>query len=130
MKAKLAVLIAGVGLLAPAYGHHSFAAEFDQRKPITLKGCVTKVEWTNPHTHFFIEVKDEQGKVASWDLEMGSPNGLYREGWTRTSLKIGDDVVVEGFRAKDGSNLANAVSVTLSDGRRVLAGSSADTAKK
>jgi hypothetical protein len=129
MKSKLAVLIAGVGLLAPAFGHHSFAAEFDQRKPITLAGCVTKVEWTNPHAHFFIEVKDQQGKVTSWDLEMGSPNGLYREGWTRSSLKIGDDVVVEGFRAKDGSNLANAVSVKLADGRRVFAGSSADSKK-
>lgn len=129
MKSRLAVLIAGVGLLAPAYGHHSFAAEFDQRKPITLAGCVTKVEWTNPHAHFFIEVKDQQGKVTSWDLEMGSPNGLYREGWTRSSLKIGDDVVVEGFRAKDGSNLANAVSVKLADGRRVFAGSSADSKK-
>jgi hypothetical protein len=126
---KLAVLMAGAGLLAPAYGHHSFAAEFDQRKPITLSGCVTKVEWTNPHAHFFIEVKETNGKVATWDLEMGSPNVLQREGWTRKSLKIGDDIVIQGYRAKDGSNLANAVSVTLADGKQVFAGSSADAKK-
>jgi hypothetical protein len=130
MKAKLAVLIAGLGLLAPVYGHHSFAAEFDQRKPITLKGCVTKVEWMNPHTHFFIEVADDQGKVTTWDLEMGSPNGLQREGWTRKSLQIGDEVLVQGYRAKDGSNLVNAASVTFSDGRKVSAASSADSTKQ
>ncbi|HEY4364902.1 MAG TPA: DUF6152 family protein [Bryobacteraceae bacterium] len=129
MRTKLAVFLAGVGLLAPVYGHHSFAAEFDQRKPITLAGCVTKVEWMNPHAHFYIDVKDATGKVTNWDLEMGSPNGLYKEGWNRNSLKTGDDVVIQGFRAKDGSNLANAVSVTFADGRKVSAASSADAAK-
>ena len=129
MRTRLAVLIAGAALLAPAYGHHSFAAEFDQRKPITLTGCVTKVEWMNPHTHFYMDVKDATGKVTNWDLEMGSPNGLYKEGWTRKSLSIGDDVVIQGFRAKDGSNLANAVSVTFADGRKISAASSADTTK-
>jgi hypothetical protein len=111
--------------VAPAFAHHSFAAEFDERQPITISGCVTKLEWTNPHAHFYLDVKDAQGKVTNWDFEMGSPNALMHEGWFRTSLKPGDDVTVQGFRAKDGSNLVNAKTVKLSDGRNVFAGSSA-----
>lgn len=106
--------------------HHSFAAEFDPQQPITLTGVVTKVEWLNPHTHFYVDVKDQNGKVVNWDLETGSPNGLSREGWTRNSLKAGDTVTVQAFRAKDGSNLASARSVTLADGRKVFAGSAED----
>jgi hypothetical protein len=106
--------------------HHSFAAEFDQNQPITLVGAVSKVEWMNPHTHFYIDVKDETGKVVNWDLETGSPNALSRRGWTRNSLKIGDQVTVQAFRAKDGSSLASARTVTLSDGRKVFAGSADD----
>jgi hypothetical protein len=130
MNAKLPAILAVIaGLLiavAPMLAHHSFAAEFDQNKPITLNGVVTKVEWMNPHTHFYIDVKDENGKVVNWDLETGSPNALSRRGWTRTALKPGDVVTVQAFHAKDGSSLASARTVTLSDGRKVFAGSADD----
>ena len=130
MRTKLAVAAAGLGLLlasVPAIAHHSFAAEFDAAKPIKLTGSVTKVEWMNPHTYFYIDVKDEKGAVTNWGLEMGSPNGLMRQGWTRNSMKIGDVVTVEGSAAKDGSNIGNARSVTLAGGQRLFAGSSQQT---
>ncbi|HTC37157.1 MAG TPA: DUF6152 family protein [Bryobacteraceae bacterium] len=128
MKAAFAFLIAGVGLLAPtgAEAHHSFAAEYDSKKPVTLKGTVTKVEWTNPHARFYIDVKDEGGNVANWNLELASPNVLARNGWTRHSLNVGDQVTVEGAQAKDGSQMANARSVVLADGKKVFGGSAND----
>jgi hypothetical protein len=132
MKLKFASLAAGVGLLVsavPVLAHHSFAAEYDSNKPVTLKGTVSKVEWTNPHARFYVDVKDDGGKVTTWNLELASPNVLVRNGWSRNSLKVGDAVTVSGSMAKDGANLANARTVVLADGRKVFAGSPTDEGK-
>jgi hypothetical protein len=110
----------------PVYAHHAFAAEYDSNKPITVSGTVTKLEWLNPHARFYIDAKDESGKIVNWDFELASPNGLMRRGWTRNSLKPGDIVTVSGFRAKSGLPIGNARTVTLADGKKVFAGSSFD----
>jgi hypothetical protein len=99
--------------------HHSFAAEFDRNKPVTLEGVVTKVEWQNPHTRLYVDVTDTTGKVVNWELELASPNGLMRAGWTRHSLQGGERITVKGFLAKDGSHLANA-STIVADGKVIL----------
>ena len=119
-------LVLGMAVV-PASAHHSFAAEYDSAKPVTLTGTVTKVEWMNPHARFYIDVKDDEGKVTNWEFELGSPNGLMRRGWTRNSLKEGDVVTVAGSLAKDGSKLANARTIKLADGRQVFAGSASET---
>ena len=107
-----------------ALAHHSFAAEFDSTKPVTLKGTITKVEWTNPHTYFYVDATDENGKRGEWAVEGGAPNVLYRQGWKPDTLKVGDKVVITGSRARNGMNLANAISFVLEDGRCVFAGTS------
>ena len=128
MHNRLAALIGALALLAatPVVAHHSFAAEFDANKPFKMTGIVTKVEWQNPHTFFYVDVTDEKtGKVINWAMEMGSPNGLMRNGWTRNTLKIGTTVTVEGSLARDGSATANARAVTLTEtGQRLFAASS------
>jgi hypothetical protein len=130
MKSSLTFVVAataGVFLAAvPLSGHHSFATEYDRSKPVTLTGSVTKLEWINPHARFHMDVKDESGNVVNWEIEMGSPAGLLRLGWTRNSLKFGEVVVVNGYLAKDGSNLANSTTVTL-NGRRLFSGSSTES---
>jgi hypothetical protein len=126
MRAKMLTVMAGGLMLAavPMLAHHSFSAEYDRAKTISLKGTVTKVEWMNPHARFYVDVKDDGGKVTNWEFELGSPNGLMRQGWTRNSLKPGDGITVNGSRAKDGSNLVNASNVAFEDGKRVLGGAS------
>ena len=110
----------------PSLAHHAFVAQFDADKPIKLVGKVTSIEWQNPHAWFYIDVEDDDGNVASWGLELASPNLLVRNGWTRSSLKVGDIVTVEGFHARDGSNTGNAQAVTLKEtGRNLFTGSNA-----
>jgi hypothetical protein len=128
MKTSLAGFLV-VLLLAPLplLAHHSFAAEFDSSKPVTVKGAVSKVEWTNPHIWIYVDTKDESGAVAKWECEMGSPNSLMRQGWRADSLKQGDQITIEGTRAKNGTNTCNARTVRLADGTRLFAGSSEGT---
>jgi hypothetical protein len=130
MKVKIAAFSVVVGLVLATPGvvaHHSFAAEFDAMKPLNLKGVVTKIEWSNPHTYFYMDVTGADGKVVNWGMEMGSPNGLMRQGWTRNTLKVGDVINVEGSQAKDGSHVGNARIVVLTaTGKRLFAASSQD----
>ena len=117
--ATLAVLAAG----APLAAHHSFAAEFDGSKPVTLTGTVTKMDWINPHAWLHMDVKGPDGKVVSWAVEGGAPNSLLRRGWNKNSVPAGTTVTVQGFRARDGSNRANGREVTLPDGKKLFIGS-------
>jgi len=123
MTMKPVILMIGIMAAVPALAHHSSAAEFDFNKPVALAGTVTKVEWTNPHARIYMEVKDADGKVSSWECELGSPNTLMHKGWTRNSLKPGDQISVSGFLAKDGDKVANAREVKLANGKKVFAGS-------
>jgi tRNA(Ile2) C34 agmatinyltransferase TiaS len=127
MNPRFAAVIAGIGLLVvatPVVAHHSFAAEYDARKQVIVKGLVTRIEWTNPHAHVLIDVKDDNGNVTTLNFELASPLVLLQCGWKAMSLNVGDEVTVEGAMANDGSNRANARAVTLADGRRLSAGSS------
>jgi len=126
MRVQFAIVLGLLLSSVPVLAHHSFAAEFDVKQPVTLKGTVTKVEWTNPHVWFYIDVTDESGNVQHWQCENGAPNALARMGWSRNSLKVGDQVTVEGFRAKNDERTANARQVILPDGRKVFSGSAED----
>jgi hypothetical protein len=131
MRKKLfLLLLLGCGLLLaerPTDAHHAFSATFDAKKPIKLTGTVTKIEWQNPHTWFYMDVKDETGKATNWGMEMGSPNLLIRAGWSRNSMKIGDVVSVEGFRARNDSYVGNAQAVILTNtGQRLFGAASPD----
>lgn len=121
----------GIGALlavTPLLAHHSFSAEYDSKKPVTLKGTVTKIDWMNPHVYFFIDVEDDAGKVVNWGFEMGPPNLLKNSGWTKNTMKVGDVIIVSGTLAKDGTNQGNARTVTMADtGKRLGAGSSENT---
>jgi hypothetical protein len=135
MRAKFSAAVAGLGLLAatvPALAHHSFGAEYDASKPVEVKGVVSKVAWVNPHAYIYVDVKDASGKTATYAFETSSPNALLRRGWKRTSLKVGEQISVDGYLAKDprplsdGSIHANARLITLAGGGTVFAGTSAD----
>jgi hypothetical protein len=130
MKVTSLAVLAAIAIVATTIrvsAHHSFAAEFDANRPLTVSGTVTKLEWTNPHARLYVDEIDKEGKVVSWDFELGPPNGLMRNGWNRNSLKAGHTVTVSGFHSKTNPRVANARTVTLADGRRVFAGSSFDT---
>ena len=128
MNSRILLYVALLAIPAASFAHHSFQAEYDVNKPLTLTGTVTKFEWTNPHARFYIDVKDESGKVINWNFELASPNVLRRLGWSREMMKPGDVVTVKGHQAKDGASWANANSVALADGRVMNVGSSADEA--
>jgi DNA/RNA endonuclease YhcR with UshA esterase domain len=134
--AALAVVFALMLCATPAPAHHSFAAEYDSNKQVTVKGVVNRVAWVNPHAYVYVDVKDESGKVTTWAFESLSPNALARQGWSRTSLKAGEEVTVNGYLAKDGKPLAdgsvhaNSRMITTADGKKVFVGSSADAAYK
>ena len=114
------------GVAASASAHHSAIAEYDLEKPVKVTGTVTRVEWSNPHIWFYVDVKDDAGKVSQWQCEGGAPNSLTRNGWTKNSLKQGDAVTVDGYLAKDGKNTLNARTIKMADGKTVFAGSSND----
>ena len=124
----LSIALGLVAATVPVFAHHSFAAEFDGTKQISLAGTVTKVDWVNPHTWVYVDVKGEDGSVVNWALESGAPNALYRAGWRKDDLKVGDSVTFSAFLAKDGTHTAAARQVTLPDGRKVFAGSAASGA--
>ena len=128
MKSKFLAAAAIVALAAavPMLAHHSFAAEFDASKAVRLTGTLTKIEWTNPHSYFYIDVKDEKGQIANWGCEGAGPGALSRRGFKRGDIKIGDTLVVDGYRAKDGSRLIDARRVTLPDGRNIYGGTPGD----
>jgi hypothetical protein len=125
---RLAFFAAVLLAAAPAFGHHSFAAEYDGEKPITLKGVVTKVEWENPHMHFYLNVTDDKGKVEEWKFEGFPPNMLVRQGWKRdVTLKQGDSITVFAWKARNGANLAHSREITLADGKKIFSGPPAGT---
>jgi hypothetical protein len=135
MRAKLAIMIAGAGALlimavAPAWAHHAFAAEFDSNQPVKFRGVVTRMEWTNPHVWIHLDVKQPDGTVEKWSVEAGTPNVLFRRGFTKEALKAGTEILVDGYRSKDGTRRANGRDLTLPDGRVLFLGGSSPDAPK
>ena len=122
----VAGLFAGIAMVNPAYGHHSFAAEFDGSRSLRLTGTITRIEWSNPHSYFFLDVRDDKGNVVNWGCEGAGPGALTRRGWKKGDVKLGDTLIVDGYPAKDGSHLIDARRVTLPDGRSVSGGSAGD----
>ncbi|MFN0001353.1 MAG: DUF6152 family protein [Pseudohongiellaceae bacterium] len=121
----LAAFVMGAFASAQVLAHHSFAAEFDSTKPVSIKGAVVKVEWTNPHTYFYVEVANAAGGVDTWAMEMGSPNGLMRRGWTRNTLEIGTEIMIKGTQARDGSFKGNVQTVVIAETcQKLFAGTS------
>jgi hypothetical protein len=127
MRSKMSWIVVGVGLVlagGAVRAHHAFTAEFDASQPIVLKGTVSKAEWVNPHSWVYLDVKDDTGKTTTWAIECGAPNALLRRGWNKNSLPIGSEIVVDGYRAKNGSSTANAKDITFPDGKKLFMGSS------
>ena len=125
MKLRLVTSLGGLLLVGvPLLAHHSFEAEYDAKKPISVKGKVVRVDWMNPHIYIHVEGADDKGNTGKWQCEGGNPNSLRRNGWKKDTVKVGDEITIDGTRAKDGSNMCNARAVKLADGTRVLAGSS------
>ena len=130
MTAKFLVLVAGLALVAslPVRAHHSFSTEYDGSKTFSVKGKVSKVEWTNPHVRFYVDVTDASGKVMTWNMELASPSALARNGWTSRTLKVGDEVSVQGYAAKVAPDRGNARAVITADGRSLFGGAADDNA--
>ena len=128
LKTRFLGLLAAAGIATgiPAWAHHSFAAEFDGSRSLRLTGTITRIEWSNPHSYFYIDVKDDKGNVANWGCEGAGPGALTRRGWKKGDVKLGDTLIVDGYPAKDGSHLIDARRVTLPDGRSVSGGSAGD----
>ena len=127
MRANVAVVFAGLAIAiaaVPVWAHHAFSAEFDAKRPIKLQGTIAKMEWINPHTWIHLDVKRPNGKVERWMIEGGPPNALYRRGFTKNSLPVGAEIIVEGFQAKDGSMRGNGRDLTFPNGRKLFVGSS------
>lgn len=122
---KLAIVLVCAAMYPPAaFAHHAFSAEFDANQPITLRGTVTKMEWINPHSWIYVDVKAPDGTVTNWAVEAGAPNAMFRRGWNKNSIPVGIEIVVDGYRAKNGKNIANGRDVTLPDGKKLFVGSS------
>lgn len=127
MKKLALAILAFLGMTAvPVFAHHAFSAEFDVKKPVTVKGTVTKIEWMNPHAWIYVDVKTDSGATEAWQFETGAPIELLRRGWRKNDLKVGDEVTIQGVRAKDGTNTGSARLVTLPGGKKVFSGSASD----